>query len=452
MPSQTEFMAPNAGDGNADGVLDMRQDHVVSLPMAEQPEFVTIVAGSEALFTAAAVASVAPADSSVPNDVIRSLGEMNFAITPASEARHVDVLFEVGQAINTWYQFGPTSENSVPHWYEFLFDGRTGAQLFDVDQDGLVEQVRLHLIDGARGDTNLVADGTIQVQSLAAASATASPPGGQPLQISGTGQSDQIVVSWDEGAAEIVAEVNGQLVGRFAVGPIREVIVLALAGDDRVIIDEHFPLPVHVYGGDGNDTLLGGAGDDVLVGGPGNDRLEGRSGSDHLQGDAGDDVLLGGPGNDHLFGGSGQDQLFGGMGSDQLMGGPGQDQHSDPDGDGGEYGDLIPLVTSLVATPDPVVRSSDLTLTADVMLTPVDGVLSVEFYRSDVLLGVDKDGTNGWSWTENTAQWALGEHTIYARAAEYYRRLEPPVGSDGHSAEEGLYGGCHATRCRSHCS
>jgi hypothetical protein len=280
------------------------------------------------------VNAVPPSSSSIPDEVSDGIGEIAFAIPSAEAAGRIDLLFEVGQAINTWYHFGPTLENPVPHWFEFLFDGRTGAQLFDADRDGLVEQVRLHLIDGERGDTDLAADGTLGVQSLAAASATAPPPGGQPLRIRGTARSDQIVVSWDEAAAEIVAYRNGQLLGRFAAGPIREVIVSALAGNDRVIVDPQFPLPIRVYGGPGDDALTGGAADDVLIGGPGNDRLDGRSGNDRLLGgpgndrlfgDEGDDVLIGGRGNDRIVGGAGNDRGYGGPGSDTLLGGPGDD-------------------------------------------------------------------------------------------------------------------------------
>ena len=36
--------------------------------------------------------------------------------------------------------FGPTPDNPVPHWYDFSFDGTTGAQV-----DG--DRVLLHFVD-----------------------------------------------------------------------------------------------------------------------------------------------------------------------------------------------------------------------------------------------------------------------------------------------------------------
>ncbi|HEX3357647.1 MAG TPA: calcium-binding protein [Tepidisphaeraceae bacterium] len=85
-------------------------------------------------------------------------------------------------------------------------------------------------------------------------------------------------------------------------------------------------IPVSVYGGDGNDTILGGGGADVLFGGNGDDVLSGGTGDDTLRGEAGDDLIDGGPGKDHLFGHDGNDQLFANDGQvDTLDGGNGTD-------------------------------------------------------------------------------------------------------------------------------
>lgn len=63
------------------------------------------------------------------------------------------------------------------------------------------------------------------------------------------------------------------------------------------------PVPVLLFGGDGNDLLWAGSSASVLVGGKGNDFLHGGSGQD---------VLIGGLGNDCLSGQGGQDLLIGG--------------------------------------------------------------------------------------------------------------------------------------------
>jgi surface protein with Ig-like domain/HYR domain-containing protein len=55
---------------------------------------------------------------------------------------------------NTYFNFGPTPDNRVPHAYEFLFDGTTGAEF-------LPGGVLLHYVDGQRGDNDLTVNGVI---------------------------------------------------------------------------------------------------------------------------------------------------------------------------------------------------------------------------------------------------------------------------------------------------
>jgi hypothetical protein len=54
-------------------------------------------------------------------------------------------------------------------------------------------------------------------------------------------------------------------------------------------------------------------------------------------------------------------------------------------------------------------------------------VARVEFYRGDLLLGVDEDGSDGWSWTGSTAAWDLGEHTLFAVAVDNDGASSPMV-------------------------
>ena len=50
--------------------------------------------------------------------------------------------------------YGPTPDNASPHWYEFKFDGQTGAEFSG-------NNVALHFVDGARGDADLTENGQI---------------------------------------------------------------------------------------------------------------------------------------------------------------------------------------------------------------------------------------------------------------------------------------------------
>ena len=43
------------------------------------------------------------------------------------------------------YKYGPEPGNPLDHWYEYLFDGTTDAEVFS-------DRIVLHFIDGERGD------------------------------------------------------------------------------------------------------------------------------------------------------------------------------------------------------------------------------------------------------------------------------------------------------------
>jgi hypothetical protein len=58
-------------------------------------------------------------------------------------------------APETYYKYAKTSDNPEPHWYEFLYDEETGA---DIKSDRII----LHFVDGARGDEDLAENGIIK--------------------------------------------------------------------------------------------------------------------------------------------------------------------------------------------------------------------------------------------------------------------------------------------------
>ena len=69
--------------------------------------------------------------------------------------RTVVLTLPEGMVANAYYHYGPTPEDLDPHWYEFLFDGESGAEF-----DG--NRVLIHFQDGMRGDHDLVEDGVIR--------------------------------------------------------------------------------------------------------------------------------------------------------------------------------------------------------------------------------------------------------------------------------------------------
>jgi uncharacterized repeat protein (TIGR01451 family) len=153
-------------DGNRDGMPDARQDNVASLPDNIDGSYVTFVSdepGSK-LFEVGTTNNPSPGDA--PGGNAFPLGFFHFKVTglssgsdgfnPHPEAADVDLISPVALPPDfIYYRYGPTPDNRSSHWYAFNYDGRTGAELVSPFL------VRLHFIDGARGDDDLTPDGVI---------------------------------------------------------------------------------------------------------------------------------------------------------------------------------------------------------------------------------------------------------------------------------------------------
>ncbi|HQR09775.1 MAG TPA: calcium-binding protein [Casimicrobiaceae bacterium] len=83
----------------------------------------------------------------------------------------------------------------------------------------------------------------------------------------------------------------------------------------------------YMSGGTGNDAIQGGGGIDYGWGDEGVDAISGGAGPDQLAGGAGNDLLFGDSGDDLLFGEDGDDTLSGGSGRNYLVGGAGNDTY-----------------------------------------------------------------------------------------------------------------------------
>ena len=156
-----EEAAPNGGDGNNDGAPDSQQGNVASLPNTQTQEYVTLVSpDGTSLGDVTAVGN--PSSSDAPADVDFPIGFFDFTITGLSSGvTTVEVFVPDGVTMVTYYKYGPTPDNVSSHWYEFLYDGATGAEIFDDDNDGDTERIVLHFVDGLRGDDDLIVNGII---------------------------------------------------------------------------------------------------------------------------------------------------------------------------------------------------------------------------------------------------------------------------------------------------
>ena len=157
-----EDLAPNIGDINRNNIPDKFEKHVAVVEEDYRLDTQTRLIGIEADGTSA-VLSQAHAETREEGRLIygfdvepktsgsRSNAKRDF--TPGSTTL-VTIWLPEGVKATGYSAYGPTADNATPHWYEFLYDGTTGAEI----QDG---KIILHLKDGARGDNDLTANGKI---------------------------------------------------------------------------------------------------------------------------------------------------------------------------------------------------------------------------------------------------------------------------------------------------
>lgn len=126
-------------------------------------------------------ASSNPDPAGAPAGVAFSEGFFSFQVTGVTPGGSAVVVMELPSTFrpNTYYMYGPTPDDASPHWYEFLYDGQTGAEFFSNNY------VLLHFVDGQRGDADLTVNGEITDPGApgvtAAASASSSSGGGCTL-------------------------------------------------------------------------------------------------------------------------------------------------------------------------------------------------------------------------------------------------------------------------------
>ncbi|MGM9999234.1 MAG: M91 family zinc metallopeptidase [Candidatus Bruticola sp.] len=212
---------------------------------------------------------------------------------------------------------------------------------------------------------------------------------GDPSEVTilaATKNNDEITVSSAENGG-ITVDINGNK-SSFTAAEAKKLVIDALDGNDKIIVQEEVRVPLFITGGSGNDFIQGGSGDDTIIdnygqneihGGRGNDRIiaggfdldssspatetvngvavngniisgglgrdyiEGSNNSDHLSDEGGGTVIYGLDGSDFIEVTSGQNYVDGGRGNDiisaaeghnMLFGGRGNDAISMSGGSG----------------------------------------------------------------------------------------------------------------------
>lgn len=166
-----ESMAPNNGDGNMDGTVDSIQSHVSSF-LALNSDYITLVTASDSEIRSVNVlqmSELAP----VPDGLDFPLGVLDFEIKLPlfTTSAEVGLILPAGIIPQTYYMYGPTPDDTNPHWYEFMYDELSGTGaiiLGDVNFTSPVDgsqitrsAINLMFKDGSRGDSDLVENGVI---------------------------------------------------------------------------------------------------------------------------------------------------------------------------------------------------------------------------------------------------------------------------------------------------
>lgn len=146
-----------AYDGNCDGTPDWQQSNVASFHNYNRQSYVTLESPTGTTFSnVQAVDNPSPLD--IPLDVLFQEGFFNFTINNVTGGLAVVTLhLPVGTSMNTYYKYGPTPDNPLFHWYEFMYDSQTTGTGALINNN----IVTLYFMDGRRGDDDLTENGTI---------------------------------------------------------------------------------------------------------------------------------------------------------------------------------------------------------------------------------------------------------------------------------------------------
>lgn len=152
--------APNSGDGNGDGVPDRDQVNVTSLPNAVNGSYVTLQ--SPAGTSLADVQTVTNPPAGAPPRAQAPVGFFDFQVQGVTSTAPVTVTLYMpaGVKVNKYFKYGlepvdnpattTLNEATDPHWWDFKWDGTTGAQFVKVN--GFTTKIVLTFVDNGRGD------------------------------------------------------------------------------------------------------------------------------------------------------------------------------------------------------------------------------------------------------------------------------------------------------------
>jgi len=150
-----ENSGPNGGDGNYDNIPDSLQSNVSLLALENGTDYVAIeTPPGTSIKNCKAV--IDPPNNNYPPDIDFLYGFFTFNVEGINigGATSITFYFPSGFSFNTYSKYGPTPDDPIDHWYDFIFDGLTGAKINE-------SSITLHFVDGMRGDDDLTENGII---------------------------------------------------------------------------------------------------------------------------------------------------------------------------------------------------------------------------------------------------------------------------------------------------
>lgn len=159
-------------DGDSSGTADSLEDNVASGHTFDGVYYVTLAAPATQSL-ANVETNDNPSSSDSPSGASFPYGFFDFTVagvTPGDPTT-VTIYLPAGEEPTTYWKYGPTPTDGTDHWYEFLYDGTTGAEFNN-------NVITLHFVDGQRGDDDLAANGVVSDIGAPAKPAAAGSSGG----------------------------------------------------------------------------------------------------------------------------------------------------------------------------------------------------------------------------------------------------------------------------------
>ena len=151
----TESSGPNFGDANNDGIQDALQNNVACLESYTTQGYV-ILETPDGITLSNCQTADNPSPGDAPVDMEFDFGFYDFTISGIVPGGSTTLTMTLpdNESPDTYYKYGMTPDNQTDHWYEFLYDAETGAEI-----DGNV--ITLYFVDALRGDDVLTQDSMI---------------------------------------------------------------------------------------------------------------------------------------------------------------------------------------------------------------------------------------------------------------------------------------------------